>query len=83
MADRGLEVGTFVNLQDVRWKATKDAGEVVLSQHFVEGAATLESMVGAVVRRRLDPDEPVTAAQIIKAASAASLLRSCGRGCGR
>lgn len=66
VADRGLEVGAFLNLQDVRWKATKDAGEVVLSQHFVEGAATLESMVGAVVRRHLDTDEPVTAAQIIK-----------------
>ena len=66
VADRGLEVGAFLNLQDVRWKATKDAGEVVLSQHFVEGAASLESMVGAVVRRRLNADEPVTAAQIIK-----------------
>lgn len=66
VADRGLAVGAFLNLQDVRWKATKNAGDVVLSQHFVEGAATLESMVGAVVRRPLETGEAVTAAQIIK-----------------
>lgn len=66
VADRSLEVGAFMTFSDVRWKATESEGEVILSQHFVEGAATLESMVGAVVRRRLNADDPVTAAQIIK-----------------
>lgn len=66
VADRALEVGAFVTAQDVRWQATESEDEVIISQHFVEGAATLETMVGAVVRRRLDIDQPVTVAQIIK-----------------
>lgn len=66
VADRDLEVGAFITAQDIRWQATASEEEVIISQHFVEGAATLEAMVGAVVRRRLAKDDPLTVAQIIK-----------------
>lgn len=66
VAARDLEVGAFLTTQDIRWQASKDANEVILSQHFVEGAADLATLVGAVVRRPLAADQAVTIAQIIK-----------------
>lgn len=66
VAERALDVGAFITVEDIRWQATADADEVILSQHFVEGAATLESLIGAVVRRKIGPDNPLTVAQIIK-----------------
>ena len=65
-ASRDLAVGAFLTAEDVRWQATSSEDEVILTQHFVEGAATLESMVGAVVRRPTAGEKPLTAANIIK-----------------
>lgn len=66
VASRSLEVGAFLTTQDIRWQASRNENEVILSQHFVEGAADLAALVGAVVRRPLASDQPVTVAQIIK-----------------
>ncbi len=66
VANRQLDVGAFITADDIRWQATGGADEVVISQHFIEGAATLESLLGAVVRRPLGLDQAVTNAQIIK-----------------
>lgn len=65
-AARNLEVGAFLTAEDIKWKAMATEEEVVLSQHFIEGATSLESLLGAVVRRPLNLDTPVTAAQIVK-----------------
>ena len=66
VAERNLDVGAFLTAQDIRWQATGDEEEVVLSQHFVEGAVQLQALIGAVVRRPLALDQPLTAAQVIK-----------------
>ena len=66
VAERELEVGAFLTAQDIRWQATAGEDEVILSQHFVEGAVQLDALVGAVVRRPLKQDQPLTAAQVIK-----------------
>lgn len=65
-AARNLEVGAFLTSEDIKWKAMASENEVILSQHFIEGAAPIESLLGAVVRRPLQLDMPVTAAQIVK-----------------
>ncbi len=66
VAERDLEVGAFLTTQDIRWQATAGKDEIILSQHFVEGAIQIEALVGSVVRRPLAADRPVTAAQVIK-----------------
>lgn len=66
VASRALGVGEFITAEDIRWQATAADAEVVLSQHFIEGATPLEQLLGAVVRRSMQPDQPVTIAQIIK-----------------
>ncbi|MEQ9121195.1 MAG: Flp pilus assembly protein CpaB, partial [Alphaproteobacteria bacterium] len=66
VAERNLEVGAFLTAQDVRWQATAADEPIVLSQHFVEGAVQLEGLLGAVVRRPIGLDQPLTAANVIK-----------------
>jgi len=66
VAERDLEVGAFITAQDIRWQPTSGEGEVVLSQHFVEGAIQMDALLGAVVRRPLRADQPLTVVEIIK-----------------
>lgn len=66
MAARDLEVGAFLTADDIKWQAVQSQDEVILSQHFIEGAASFDTLLGAVVRRRVHGDTPVTAAQIVK-----------------
>ncbi len=66
VANRSLDVGAFLTSDDIRWQATPANSEVMLSQHFLEGAASIDNLLGAVVRRRLEADQPLTMAQVIK-----------------
>lgn len=66
VANRDMDVGGFLTTQDLRWQATASEEEVLISQHFIEGAVALESLLGAVVRRPLKSDQPITIAEIIK-----------------
>lgn len=66
MAVRPLEVGAFLTAEDVKWKALENEEGVVLSQHFIQGAAKLQDLLGAVVRRPVSMDAPVTAAHVVK-----------------
>ena len=64
--NRDLDVGAFLTIEDLEWEPWQGPGEIVLSQHFLEGASDLPDVVGAVVRRPLKEGEPLVAGRIVR-----------------
>lgn len=64
VAARELEVGQFVQPDDVRWQRWPDVD--IPESYFVEGRRTLDDVVGAVLRRPTVVGSPIVSEDVVK-----------------
>ncbi len=64
VARKSLPAGTFLKAEHVEWRAWPKNG--VAKAYLLKGKRTVNELVGAVVRRGISANEPVTEGRIVK-----------------
>lgn len=64
VAEVNIPAGHFIKPQDIRWQ--RWPSDDVPDNYIIKGSETKDAVIGAVVRRGLFADQPITSASVVK-----------------